>query len=300
MIGTGSSGGTPTSGGTAGSVLFIGSAGVAQDNSNFFWDVNNHRLGLLTAVPTHSLTLASISTGIALYNTSDQTTNYERIVLDWNANVFEIIPYRGGTGSSRSLKIGSADSNGSTASGAFLTINKSSSPVYAFAGNSLAVASVVSMIHTLNASSGMQMEVSISPTITQTGAAGYNGLLVNPTESSIGSGIRRIADFQLGGTTMFAFESSGNFVVNKTITPAGTTGARTINKAAGTVNFDIGATSLVVTNSLVTASSIILPIMRTNDATFTVKCIVAGAGSFTIFGTTAATAETSVGFLVLN
>jgi len=45
---------------------------------------------------------------------------------------------------------------------------------------------------------------------------------------------------------------------NATVTAGGTTGAQTINKSAGSVNFGVGASSLVVTNSTVTADSIII------------------------------------------
>lgn len=87
---------------------------------------------------------------------------------------------------------------------------------------------------------------------------------------------------------------------DKTVTAGGTTGARTINKPAGTVNFAAAATSLVVTNSLVTANSIIIATVGTNDATMTSVAAVAAAGSFTLHANAAATAETRVNFLVIN
>lgn len=87
---------------------------------------------------------------------------------------------------------------------------------------------------------------------------------------------------------------------DKTITAAATVGAQTINKTMGSVNFDVAATSLVVTNSLVTANSVILATVATNDATMTSVQAVAGTGSFTLHANAAATAETRVNFLVLN
>lgn len=57
--GGGAIGGTIT-GGTTGSVLFIGAASVlAQDNANFFWDDANNRLGIGTASPSAFQTIAS-------------------------------------------------------------------------------------------------------------------------------------------------------------------------------------------------------------------------------------------------
>lgn len=100
------------------------------------------------------------------------------------------------------------------------------------------------------------------------------------------------------GTTQSYF--GGKITFNPTNTSTGTTGAQTINRPSGTVNFAGGATSLVVTNSLVTTSSLVFATVRTNDATATIKNVVPGAGSFTITLTAAATAETSVGFFVIN
>jgi hypothetical protein len=88
--------------------------------------------------------------------------------------------------------------------------------------------------------------------------------------------------------------------LGKTVTASGTTGAQTINKTSGSVNFAAAATSLVVTNSLVTTSSIIICTVATNDATmFGVKA-VAAAGSFTLYANAAPTAETRVNFKVTN
>lgn len=94
--------------------------------------------------------------------------------------------------------------------------------------------------------------------------------------------------------------ASPSYLLSRTITAGGTVGARTINQPAGTVNFAAAASALTVTNSTVTASSIILATARTNDATCSVKNVVAAAGSFVINMTANCTAETSVGFLVTN
>lgn len=88
--------------------------------------------------------------------------------------------------------------------------------------------------------------------------------------------------------------------VDQTITAGGTTGAQTINKAAGTVNFAAAATSLVVTNNLVTTSSLVFAQKRTNDGTCQIQSVVPASGSFTINMTAGCGAETSVGFLVIN
>jgi hypothetical protein len=87
---------------------------------------------------------------------------------------------------------------------------------------------------------------------------------------------------------------------DRTDTAAATTGAQTINKAAGSVNFAAAATSLVVTNSLVTASSTVHVYICTNDTTLKSVVAVSGSGSFTIHANAAANAETRVAFIVHN
>jgi hypothetical protein len=87
---------------------------------------------------------------------------------------------------------------------------------------------------------------------------------------------------------------------DKTIIAGGTTGAATINKVAGSVNFAAAATSLVVTNSLVNANSLIIATVMTNDSTMKSASAVVGSGSFTLHANAAATAETRVAWLVLN
>lgn len=90
------------------------------------------------------------------------------------------------------------------------------------------------------------------------------------------------------------------YLTDTTVTAGGTTGDQTINKIAGSVNFAAAATSLVVTNNLVTANSVVIATIATNDTTFTSVQAVAGAGSFTLYANAAATAETRVNFLVIN
>lgn len=122
--------------------------------------------------------------------------------------------------------------------------------------------------------------------------------------------------FNVGGTVALRLNSNATTItltaatsvnlttpilkVNAIVTTAGTTGAQTINKSAGSVNFGVGATSLVVTNSTVTPDSIINCPVQTNDTTLkSVQC-VASSGSFTMFANAAAAAETRVGFIVVT
>jgi hypothetical protein len=127
----------------------------------------------------------------------------------------------------------------------------------------------------------------------------HDGIKLNVTNTASAAG-SKLFDIQIGSTSKFNIQKDGLIGIDQTITGGGTTGNQTINKAAGTVNFAAAASSLTVTNSLVTTSSTIYVTPRTNDATCVIKNVVPSAGSFVITMTTTCTAETSVGFLVIN
>lgn len=104
----------------------------------------------------------------------------------------------------------------------------------------------------------------------------------------------------LAQNSVVTIGDAGKITMPTTVTPALTTGNQVINEPTGTVNFAAAATAITVTNSLVSATSIVLAVVRTNDSTAIIKNVVPGAGSFIITLNAAATAETSVGFVVFN
>ena len=118
------------------------------------------------------------------------------------------------------------------------------------------------------------------------------------TTAAVGTFI--VEDGAATPVTIYRIDNDGKVTYRATNTTAGTTGPRTINQPSGTVNFAIGASALVVTNSLCTVNSIVFATVRTNDATAQIKNVVPAAGSFTINLSAAATAETSVGFFIIN
>ena len=135
---------------------------------------------------------------------------------------------------------------------------------------------------------GIYNFLNIEGGINQTGGANgiTRGLYVNPT-------LTAAADFRAIEVT------GGKLVFPSTITAPGTTGAQTINKISGKVNAAAASTSLVVTNSLVTTSSIVMCQLGTDDATCVIKSVVEASGSFNI-NYTAPTAETVIKFTVIN
>ena len=142
------------------------------------------------------------------------------------------------------------------------------------------------------------------------GSAG-NALPLQFSESSIrsvkddsnGNGGTRL-DFwtQSGASTArkMSLSKSGGLSLLGTVTAALTTGNQTIDKPIGSVNFAAAASSLTVTNSLVTATSIINCTVGTNDTTMKSASCVAGSGSFVIYPDAAPTAETRVNFAITN
>lgn len=104
--------------------------------------------------------------------------------------------------------------------------------------------------------------------------------------------------FYSGGTKLgLGANGWSAFYLNYTNTA--TVGAVTINMPSGRVNVAASATSVVVTNSLVTAASHVIAQPSTNDSTGRVTAVVPAAGSFTIY-LTAPAAQMSIDFVVFG
>lgn len=218
------------------------------------WNTTGLALGVTAAdislvAPTHTLTLNSTATGIAYYNTVDQTTNYERGIVFWSTNVFSIRVQNGGTGTARSLQIGDGQSTVTYQSGSTVKITQT-------AGASGTGGSIgYQMGQTVTSSSGAaQIGVNIAPTINQTGSASYTALQINSTETAVGSGAKLLADFQVGSSSKFNIDNTGK--VTKPVGGAASS-AGTATLVGGTVTIN---TTAVTANSLIfltdTASSL--------------------------------------------
>lgn len=120
------------------------------------------------------------------------------------------------------------------------------------------------------------------------------------TDSAIGRNAAGRLEINNGTASAYRDLIVRQYYADQTITPGGTTGNQTINKSAGTVNIAAAGTTVTVTCSLCTTSSTIYTALRTNDATARIANVVPGTGSFVITLTAAATAEVSIGFLVVN
>jgi hypothetical protein len=257
---------------TAGSILFSDGSTIAQNNSNLFWDNANSRVGLLTNAPTHSLTLGNSANGFALYNTADQTTNYERLRMFWNANVFTISTERSGTGVLRDLTFNAATVNFQASSGTRLQFTGTTATGGVNIGYSASSnGSIIGSNPTLSSATGIQNNFAFLPNINQSGTAGYRVLWISPKETALGSAPSYLIDAGTNTTTAgagthtskFAVSNTGNVTVaggitaGSTITTAtGTTSIAPLNIPAGTLNaspvsgnVENNGTSLYYTNS---------------------------------------------------
>jgi hypothetical protein len=151
---------------------------------------------------------------IATYNTVDQTTNYERARQYWSGNIYTIQTEAGGTGTVQTILISAGASNSIAA---FPTAQTSAVGTTRLrASSSTANATIAGVNGTQSSSSGLQYGLAVSPTYTQTSTAGYTALLVNPTETSVGSGVKKLIDAQVGSSSKFAVDNTGKITVSGT------------------------------------------------------------------------------------
>jgi hypothetical protein len=283
---------------------------------------DSNRLGLGTATPSHTVTHGSSSTGTRHYNV-EHATDSEYATTGFVANAFTIEVNRDGTGTQRAFRLltgNGANTNGiQIDAGAFVTrFLTSAANVHVLRADGAAGTAAALRVHgnvtnattfaavqlgnvnNLTGASGTQVGAEVALTFQQSSTAAYKALRVNATETSTGSGQKDLLSLEVGATQRARVSNTGHVYLDTTVTPGGTTGNATINKPSGTVNFAAAASSLTLTNSEITTSSIISCIVRTNDTTAKSCVAVPGSGSATVVLNAAATAETSVGFVVWN
>ncbi|MCX6117746.1 MAG: tail fiber domain-containing protein [Proteobacteria bacterium] len=93
-----------------------------------------------------------------------------------------------------------------------------------------AIFTTVTTNRTSSATSGSVVNVTISPTYNQaSGTAANTDLLINRTETAVGSGTQRLIDAQVGGTTMFNVSNAGNGYFGGNVGIGTTSPAATLN-----------------------------------------------------------------------
>ncbi len=276
--------------GANGRVTFWTGTNTVSSNSILFWDNANNRLGVGTASPSAELHVAGSGPGPggrtfvrASTSSVDSAAGFQ---LYNSAGRYAALQYNSPsyvTGESAGFFTNNDypiyfTTNGSTGTGG--------SAFIAFSVGGYFSSNTVCSYHTAGVTVGNSTN---APTAR---------LDVRSAGNTSGSDIVNFE--RLDGTDVLRIRSDGKNVYLATNTATGTTGNVTIDRPSGTVNFAAAASALTVTNALCTTSSIVFATVRTNDTTAYIKNVVPGAGSFTINLGAAATAETSVGFWIIN
>lgn len=248
----------PASGGTPGgsnTQVQYNSSGSFAGSANFVWDNTNARVGINTSAPTHSMTLGSTSTGVMLYNTADQTTNFERGGLYWSSNTLRLGTQNGGTGTLRgfyveapSTKFQTSVTNGSTAidiggANAAASAIDAIVTLYSSLGGNLymdtrrgkgpriyANTNITLLLgtHTSNAAAGVNDLNVVAPTINQSSTAGFSAFKISPYLQTTGSSSKLL--FDVGTNT--AAEASGTHTSLFTVNSTGQVGVGTATPKA--------------------------------------------------------------------
>lgn len=142
------------------------------------------------------------------------------------------------------------------------------------------------------------------------GANGKEYLFPTQANSNTGTqpdsyyrGLVSISGGTINGTTLGATNQStvkaSDYQAARTDL-SGTPGNATINTPRGRAAFAAASGTVIITSSLVTATSSIFIQLNSNDATLIRVVVTAAAGSFTVTGNANATAITTFDFHIIN
>lgn len=208
---------------------------------------------------------STVSSGLQLFNTTDQVTNFDKLQVNWLTNRVFIHTQSGGSGSTRALILGSGTNNNQ------LTLNPSGSSGIYFqaAQNAVAGNIIVFDNSTGNAGGGAgiaQVGSAFTFTVNQTSTASFTDLLVNRTNSNPGSGTQRLLDLQVGSVSQFNVTPGGNVSITGFYSSGSSTfatsttigGALTVSNGAvlsSALGYSFGAPSITGGAALAIAAS---------------------------------------------
>lgn len=228
---------------------------------------------------------STATSGIQTYNTSDQTTNYERGEALFSANTFFVRTVNGGTGTLRAINIGNSQN-----SVTFKGVASSLGGTQIFLPTTSGAGAVGVMVsgYTNTATSGQSSLLAFTPTYNQaSGSAANTDILVNRTETALGSGAQFFTDFQVSASSRYSVDNNGHikssgfltvasdFTVAASTVLASITGLSVNVKAAGTysfeailfVNADIAGGSSYALGGTATATSVIAQVNSVQNST---------------------------------
>lgn len=239
-----------------------------------------------TTLATHSFTMASNTTDIAIYNTEDQLVDFQRLTIGWSNTVASIFQESAGTAANSSLRFRSIPNSGGFSE--FL-MTRISPPFFSFTNTSTGTLGTLFKVSTpILASSGLQSHVGIEGRVTQTGTAGYNGLWINIAEVSTGTGTNLLLSVGKNDVPGFTVD-------NLWRTTIGTNGVAISAAVSTNYVFDppsIAATAQFNTNVLLNGAAIAAPTgvgssVNTAGIIITANAIAAGVVTISFHNYTA-------------
>ena len=289
---------------------------------------NNGYIGILTSSPTNAITINDSALGanggiVENYRTGTNSSYYRQLFNNTTGN-YNMWVNPSGSAVIPSIKIGVPNAAGATtmeSASRLIAINNSTSyfngntgsatsSLIDFSSANTGITNVAGVQFRPTSSSAMQTGFGSYIFNAQSSTAGYRAFEAVSNDSISGSGgnylfwggtVSSSSNPMTGSKTLqWAVDSKGHEFSPATITAIGTTGNQTINKPNGTINIAAAGTSVVLTNNLITTSSMIFCTIQTNDATAKSVQAVPGSGTCTIYLNAAATGTVAIAFWVKN
>ncbi len=154
----------------------------------------------LTGSDTAIAMPSTLTSGLQLYNTADQTTNYERLSLSYISNAVWINSVGAGSATGRTLNLAATNAANFTSSFSVNSNNTGAGTKFTFgqSGGS----------HTQT--TGQVNYVGITPTYNQaSGNAANTDLLINRTQTAVGSGAQLLIDAQVSTVSKWKVSNTG-------------------------------------------------------------------------------------------
>jgi len=180
--------------------------------------------------------------GLQVYNTVNQTTDYERLEALWSGNVGIVRTTSAGSGTPRALRL---IGTGASSAVSQITLNRVTAPFFeaTITGTSLAGKNYysITLASADTATSGTNGFLSITPTYNQaSGTAANDDFSLIRTETAIGSGVQRLMN--LGTTALgsqFAVSNRGMVTIAGALitAPQLLSGAGAVNVTTGSTNY---------------------------------------------------------------
>lgn len=230
---------------------------------------------------------------LSVANTYTSTTNYESFSVDWQttANNAIVGTRTAATGTARPMQLVSQVGNG-VSTFAAVRINSNALPFLNLglldASGAAAGTVTPGTFFTLGsiastATSGPNVIVNIAPTYNQTsGTAANTDLLINRTQTAVGSGTQLLIDAQVGGVSQFSVTNTGS------LTTSSVTASSQVNVGATGLKFN-NVLSISGTAPTVTSAGTSPSVSGTNTGAFRVNVGTGGAATTIVMSMPAAT-----------